>query len=84
LQTLDRHFAGVPNSARFPNYAAADLTVFKTFNIYRRNMDLGLQFFNLGGHFNPRDVIAVQGSSRSNDFTNSFGTTLGGYMQVRW
>jgi hypothetical protein len=82
--TLDRHYAALPNNARFPDYAAADLTVFKTFSIYRRNMDLGLQFFNLGGHFNPRDVIAVQGSSHSNDFTNSFRTTVGGYMQVRW
>jgi hypothetical protein len=47
-------------------------------------MDLGLQLFNLTGHFNPRDVIVVEGSKRFRDFTSSFGVTVGGYMQVRW
>jgi hypothetical protein len=82
--TLIRDYAALPNNARFPSYFAADLTVFKTFEIYHRKIDLGLQFFNLTGHFNPRDVIAVEGSSRFGQFTNSFGMTLGGYMQVRW
>jgi hypothetical protein len=82
--TITRHYAALPDNARFPRYFAADLTTFKTFDIYRRKVDLGLQFFNLTNHFNPRDVIAVQGSSAFATFTNSFGTTLGGYMQVRW
>lgn len=79
-----RYFAGSPNGARFPNYFAIDVTVFKTFDIVHHSIDLGLQVFNATGHFNPRDVIPVEGSSRFRNFTNSFGVTLGGYMQVRW
>jgi hypothetical protein len=82
--TLAHEYAALPNNARFPNYFATDLTVFKTFEIYRRQIDLGLQFFNLTGHYNPRDVIAVENSSRFGQLMNGFGMTLGGYMQVRW
>ena len=44
----------------------------------------GLQVFNLTNHFNPRDVIAVVGSSRFGELTNNPGVLFGGYMQVRW
>ena len=81
---LARFYVGPPNGARFPQYFATDVTVFKTFGIIRRTADLGLQIFNLTGHFNPRDVIPVRGSAQFGDFSNSFGVTLGGYMQVRW
>ena len=79
-----RHYVGDPYSARFPAYFSLDLTTFKTFDIMNRKWDLGLQFFNLTGHFNPRDVIAVAGTPEYGTFTNSFGVTLGGYMRVRW
>lgn len=79
-----RHFAGPPNSQRFPNYFSVDLTAFKTFDVFKRKMDLGLQFFNVTGHFNPRDVIVVVDSPRYQDYSSSFGITIGGYMQVRW
>ena len=79
-----RHFVGDPNSQRFPDYFALDLTTFKTFDIFSRKWDLGLQFFNLTGHFNPRDVISVVNTPRFGEFSNSFGVTLGGYMRVRW
>ena len=46
--------------------------------------DLGVQFFNLTAHDNPRDVIAVSSSSRFGELTNNPGRTLGGYMQIRW
>jgi hypothetical protein len=81
---LNRHYVGQANSERFPDYFSLDVTAFKTFDILSRKWDLGLQFFNVTSHFNPRDVIAVQGSSRFGEFTNSFGITLGGYMRVRW
>ena len=42
---IDRTYE-TPNTARFPDYASVDLTVFKTFDILKRQMDLGLQFFN--------------------------------------
>jgi hypothetical protein len=79
-----RHYVGEPNSARFPNYFSLDVTTFKTFDIFSRKWDLGLQFFNITGHFNPRDVISVVDTPRFGQFNNSFGVTLGGYMRVRW
>ena len=79
-----RHYVGAPNGERFPAYFSLDVTTFKTFDILNRKWDLGLQFFNITGHFNPRDVIAVAGTPLYGELTNSFGVTLGGYMRVRW
>jgi hypothetical protein len=79
-----RHYVGEPNSERFPAYFAVDLTAFKTFDLFGRKMDLGLQVFNLTNHFNPRDVISVVQSSRYGELTNNPGLTFGGYMQIRW
>jgi hypothetical protein len=84
VQDVLRHYVGEPNSARFPDYFAVDLTVYKTFDLFARKLDLGLQFFNATSHFNPRDVMTVIDSPRFGTFTNSFGVTFGGYMQVRW
>jgi hypothetical protein len=75
---------GTPKSERFPNHFAVDATVYKTFDLRAHKADLGLQFFNVTSHFNPRDVISVTESAQFGTFTNSFGLTLGGYMQVRW
>jgi hypothetical protein len=79
-----QHLMGSPNSERFPEYFSVDVTAFKTFDVLSRKMDLGLQVFNLTSHDNPRDVISVVDSSRYQEFANSFGITLAGYMQVRW
>jgi len=79
-----QHFAEPPNSERFSNYFATDVTAFKTFDLFARKMDLGLQFFNVTGHANPRDVIAVVDSPRYGEFAATFGITLAGYMQIRW
>ena len=84
VQDVYRHYVGEPNSERFPNHFAVDVTVYKTFELREHKADLGLQFFNVTSHFNPRDVISVTESSQFGTFTNSFGLTLGGYMQVRW
>jgi len=81
---LFQHYAAPPNGERFPNYFSADLTAFKTFDVFARKMDLGLQFFNVTGHSNPRDVVAVVDSPHYGEFANTFGITLAGYMQVRW
>jgi hypothetical protein len=79
-----QRYIGVPNSLRFPDYFALDLTAFKTFEILSREMDFGMQFFNLTAHENPRDVVAVVDSPRFGEFSASFGVTLAGYMQIRW
>jgi hypothetical protein len=84
LYDIYRHYVGEPNSQRFPNYFSLDVTAFKTFDILNKKWDLGLQFFNLTGHFNPRDVISVVDTPRFGEFSNSFRLTLGGYMRVRW
>ena len=84
LVTIYRHYAGPADSERFPNYFSLDITAFKTFDIVSRKWDLGLQFFNVTSHFNPRDVISVVGTPQFGEFSNSFGVTLGGYMRVRW
>jgi hypothetical protein len=81
---VERSYVGTPNNARFPNYFSLDVTTYKTFDIFHRQMDFGLQLFNLTRHFNPRDVVAIQGASGFQHFSNNFGLTLGGYMQVRW
>ena len=83
-QDLYRHYAGGFNTERLPTYFAVDLTAFKTFDVFTRKMDLGVQVFNLTDHFNPRDVISVIGSPRFQELTNNPGVTFGGYMQVRW
>jgi hypothetical protein len=72
------------NGQRFPNYFSLDVTAFKTVSVRARQLDLGLQFFDLTRHFNPRDVYSVVGTPRFGTFTNDLGLTLGGYMQVRW
>jgi hypothetical protein len=79
-----RHYVGPLNSERLPPYFATDLTVFKTFDVLARKMDLGLQVFNLTGHFNPRDVVTVLPSAEFRELTNNPGVTFGGYMQIRW
>jgi hypothetical protein len=84
IQDMSRHYVGGFNTARLPVYFAVDLTTFKTFDVFSRKMDLGLQVFNLTNHFNPRDVIAVVDSPRFGELTNNLGVTFGGYMQVRW
>ena len=84
LVDIYRHYVGVPEGERFPNYFSLDITAFKTFDIVSRKWDLGMQFFNITSHFNPRDVIPVVGTPQFGEFSNSFGITLGGYMRVRW
>ncbi len=78
-----RRYVGTPNSVRLPPSLAIDLTVYKGFDIKQREVNLGLQVFNLTGHFNPRDAYAVIGTPGP-PYTNSVGRTFGGYMVVRW
>ncbi|HZT77900.1 MAG TPA: carboxypeptidase-like regulatory domain-containing protein [Vicinamibacterales bacterium] len=82
--TIYQHYAEPPNSERYPAYFSADLTAFKTFDFLRHEMDLGLQFFNLTGHANPRDVVQVVDSPNFRQYADTFGVTLAGYMQIRW
>jgi hypothetical protein len=84
MRDIHRHYVRGFNRERLPAHFAVDLTAFKTFDVFSRKLDLGLQVFNLTNHFNPRDVISVAASSRFGELTNNPGVTFGGYMQVRW
>jgi hypothetical protein len=82
--TIDQHYAEPPNSQRYPAYFSLDLTSFKTFDLLGHEMDLGLQFFNLTGRANPRDVVQVVDSPNYRQYADTYGVTLAGYMQIRW
>jgi hypothetical protein len=56
---------------RFPSFFSFDVRVTKGVTIKGRKIRVGVQAFNLGSHFNPRDVIASQGSARFGSFLNS-------------
>ncbi len=83
---LDRYrrFDGSPNSVRFPAFFSLDLVGYKSVAVLARRVNLGVQVFNVTHHFNPREVMAVGSRSGPPRFVNSVGTTLGGYMMVKW
>lgn len=69
---------------RFPDFFSLDVRVTKGLTVKGRRVRVGLQVFNLGSHFNPRDVVANLGSARYGQFLNSvdmgiaFRFSLGG------
>ncbi len=56
---------------RFPSFLAFDLRVTRGLTLKGRRVRVGLSVFNLGSHFNPRDVISNLGSDRYGQFLNS-------------
>lgn len=56
---------------RFPNFLSFDLRVTKGLTVKGRKVRVGFQAFNLGSHFNPRDVVASLASPRFGEFLNS-------------
>ncbi len=58
-------------SGRFPSFFSLDVRVTKGMTIKGRRIRVGFQVFNLGSHFNPRDVVASQGSPRFGELLNS-------------
>jgi hypothetical protein len=77
-------YEGAPNSFRFPAFVSADMVVYKTVTLRRRDVDLGVQVFNLTNHQNPRDVYPVVGTPLTGQFTNSVGPVFRGYMLLKW
>jgi hypothetical protein len=72
---LDEHqrASGARNEGgRFPNLFTADLAVTKDVTVLRhQRARVGAQFFNLTGHFNPRDVQNNLDSPEYGRFANS-------------
>ena len=56
---------------RFPSFFSLDVRVTKGVTIRGRKLRVGFQAFNLGSHFNPRDVVANLASPRFGEFLNS-------------
>jgi hypothetical protein len=56
---------------RFPSFFSLDVRVTKGVTIKGRRIRVGFQAYNLGSHFNPRDVVASLASPRFGDFLNS-------------
>ena len=75
-------YLGEPNTSRFPDFFTLDLIAYKTLTVRAHRASVGLEFFNLTNNFNPRDVWAVAGVPQFGQFTNSFGTSVGGYLKL--
>ena len=56
---------------RFPQFLSADVRVTKGIHIFGRGIRVGFQIFNLGNHFNPRDVLSNSASPMFGQFLNS-------------
>jgi hypothetical protein len=56
---------------RFPQFLNVDVRVTKGLTVKGRHVRVGFQVFNLGSHFNPRDVVSNLGSPRYGQFLNS-------------
>lgn len=58
---------------RFPDFLSADLRVTKEITVVGKRVQVGVQIFNLTGHFNPRDVQSNLASPSFGQFRNSIG-----------
>ena len=72
----DYSVVGGRNSADYPAFFSADLAVTKRVSLVGRRADIGIQFYNLTSHHNPRDVLSNVASARFGSFTNSTGSTV--------
>ena len=67
---------GARHNVRFPNFLSADVAVMKALDLFGRRMDVGVQFYNLTSHENPRDVVSNVASPLFGEFRNSVGSTI--------
>ena len=72
----DFSVVGARNSVRFPPFFSADVAVMKALDLFGRRVDVGIQFYNLTGHDNPRDVVSNVASPRFGEFRNSVGPSI--------
>lgn len=69
---------------RFPTFFSFDFRLTRGLTVKGRRIRVGVQFYNLGNHFNPRDVISNVASPFFGDFLNAvdmgvaFRFSLGG------
>ena len=72
----DYTVVGQRNRAQFPRFLSADVAVMKAKDLFGRRVDVGIQFYNVTSHANPRDVVSNVASPRFGDFRNSVGTGM--------
>ncbi len=65
---------------RFPTFFSLDVRVTKGVTVMGKKVRVGFQAFNLGSHFNPRDVVWSLASPRSGQFLN--GVDMGISLRV--
>ncbi len=78
----DRNFVGPRNRAgRFPTFYSLDLQVMKNVSLpgkwEKYRMKLGVKFFNVTNHFNPRDFQGNLASADFGGFSNGVGRKFG-------
>ena len=67
---------GGRNAAQFPRFLSVDVGVTKQLDLLGRQADLGLQFYNVTSHGNPRDVVSNLASPSFGEFRNGVGNTV--------
>ena len=55
---------------------SADVAVMKALDLFGRRVDVGIQFYNVTSHANPRDVVSNVASPRYGELRNSVGNTI--------
>lgn len=75
VQNEFREYVGPRNTRRFPEFSSFDLQVSRPVSIpvgeRRVRARVGFAVFNVFNHFNPRDVQAIEESSRFGGFFNN-------------
>lgn len=89
LIDANRNFIGTRNRAgRFPVFSSFDIQVFRDFPIpfkgKKRPVRVGIKFFNLFNHFNPRDVQNNVDASLFGDFFNDRGRLIRAKFSVEF
>ena len=64
------------NRAQFPHFFSADVAVTKNVTLFGKDLDVGIQVYNLTSHENPRDVVSSLASPRFGEFRNGVGTSF--------
>ena len=52
------------------------MAVTKRLSLFGRQVDIGVQAYNLTSHDNPRDVVSNPASPSFGEFRNSIGSTI--------
>ena len=74
--TEDYTVVGERNSAEFGQFFSADVAVTKHLILFGRQVDVGIQAYNLTSHENSRDVVSNVASPNFGQFRNGIGNTV--------